>query len=149
MSSVNGVFGSNGLLKDPLMTSLELRFKDFSKILVRLESSLKKDLNDEDNLALIVKYYELAFELFWKALKGYLHTLDIHAKNPRDVIKEGLENKIITGNNIWLEMLKVRNELTHVYDLAMARSYIQEIKDDFVVHFKEFESVMKELLDEA
>lgn len=80
------------------------------------EKMYKEEGFEDIYLDLVVKRFEFTFEMAWKALKRYLSYLGIEAKNPRSVFKEAFAQKIISDENIWLDMIEQRNLSSHIYD---------------------------------
>ena len=68
----------------------------------------------------IVQWFEFTFELSWKTLKDFLEYEWFIEKTPRETIKEWFKIWIIDDWKIWIDMLKNRNELSHIYNEQMA-----------------------------
>lgn len=68
----------------------------------------------------IVQWFEFTFELSLKTLKDFLEYEWFIEKTPRETIKEWFKIWIIDDWKIWIDMLKNRNELSHIYDEQMA-----------------------------
>ncbi len=64
-----------------------------------------------------IQRFEFTYELLWKTLKTYLE--DIHGVrtvSPRQVFKEAYALSLIEAEEIFLEMIKSRNLLSHTYN---------------------------------
>ncbi len=90
-------------------------FEKFSSVVDRETEIVDAGFGDIF-LDLVVKRFEFTFEMSWKALKRYLSFLGIEAKNPRMVFKEAYAQRIITDEEIWLNMIEQRNLSSHIYD---------------------------------
>ena len=64
--------------------------------------------------------------------------------SPRDVLREAFKANLICDDG-WMEMLKVRNELTHDYDDAVVKAHCEMIVGKYIDLFYEFEKIVKEL----
>lgn len=52
----------------------------------------------------------------------------------------------LISDDTWMEMLKVRNELSHDYDGAIVEEYCSKIVEQYIDLFYEFESTVKKLI---
>jgi nucleotidyltransferase substrate binding protein (TIGR01987 family) len=64
----------------------------------------------------LIQRFEYTFELSWKTLKDYLEAQGIPTAFPREVIKQAFKTGLLVDGETWLEMLEVRNQLSHTYD---------------------------------
>lgn len=90
--------------------------------------------------------FELAFELMWKTLKDYLefNGVDIGIISPTNVLRSAassglLEEMDVEGEDL-IEMLRARNQLTHVYDFETALDLLERIKATYVPELLKVES---------
>jgi len=93
---------------------------NFKKAIDRLEEVLQKPVSSIVMDATIQRF-EFTYELLWKTLKIFLE--DIHgvrAGSPRLVFKEAYALSIIDKEDIFLEMIKSRNLLSHTYNEEQA-----------------------------
>lgn len=93
------------------------RFQNFEKAFQQLTEAVERfdELTDLEKEGMI-QQFEFTFELSWKTLKDYLESQNVEVKFPRDVIKEAFHYEIIENGEAWLEMLEIRNLLSHTYD---------------------------------
>lgn len=96
---------------------------NFSKALDKLAQIVnKKDQFAQDGyqdvfLDLLVKRFEFTFEMSWKAIKRYLEYVGLNAcHNPRSCFKEAYQQQLLTDEQVWLDMIEMRNLTSHVYD---------------------------------
>lgn len=66
------------------------------------------------------------------------------AGSPREVLREAFKANLIS-DDAWMEMLKVRNELTHDYDCEIVKEHCGTIVETYIDLFYEFEAVVKKL----
>lgn len=120
------------MTSDKLERSLALFKKAidrFSEALQEPESSIVLDAT--------IQRFEFTYELMWKTLKNFLE--DVHgvrAVSPRQVFVEAYSLSIIEQEDIFLEMIKSRNLLSHTYNEERAAetykkcpSYLSAIND--------------------
>lgn len=66
-----------------------------------------------------IQKFEVCVELFWKAMKKYLHAIHgIDAVSPKMVIKQLYQTRYIDEHTyeLLIAMINDRNRLSHVYD---------------------------------
>ena len=112
-------------------------FQALGQALERLGEALKE--NPEENSLAIdasIQRFEFCIELFWKVLKKFLAEEGKIAKTPKQALQEAYQIDWIDNEELWLEMLKDRNETSHTYneDLAKAiyshiASYYKQMKE--------------------
>jgi nucleotidyltransferase substrate binding protein (TIGR01987 family) len=62
---------------------------------------------------------------------------DFVAGSPREVLRKAFQAELIT-DDIWMEMLSVRNRLTHDYDGDIIKQYCVKIIDVYIDIFYRF-----------
>ncbi|MCK9283715.1 MAG: HI0074 family nucleotidyltransferase substrate-binding subunit [Rhodocyclaceae bacterium] len=72
--------------------------------------------NGDIVLDVAAKRFEFTYEMAWKALKRVLDYLGIDARSPRAVFKEGYAQGLLKDEQVWLDMIEMRNLSSHVYD---------------------------------
>lgn len=95
------------------LNNLKKATKRFEEVLQEPVSSIVMDAT--------IQRFEFTYELMWKTLKIFLE--DIHgvrAGSPRMVFKEAYSLDIIDQEDIFLEMIKSRNLLSHTYNEEQA-----------------------------
>ena len=60
-------------------------------------------------------------------------------RGPRPVIEQAFQDGMISDGPLWLQMLKARNETTHLYDEAVFKSISKNVKGPFLSVLKNFE----------
>lgn len=68
----------------------------------------------------------------------YYAITDFIAGSPREVLKESFKADLI-ADDIWMEMLKIRNQLTHDYNGMIVKEYCQKIIHQYIDHFYDFQ----------
>ncbi len=72
--------------------------------------------NGDIVLDVAAKRFEFTYEMAWKALKRVLDYLGIDARAPRPVFKEAYAQGLLTDEQVWLDMIEMRNLASHIYD---------------------------------
>lgn len=120
--------------------NLTMAFERFDSAVKR-----KKELYDDGYsdifLDLVVKRFEFTFEMSWKAIKRFLDFIGIGCTSPRGCYKEAFSQGLIDDEQIWLEMIEMRNLSSHIYD----ENEIREILDKLDVYSAAFSKLQKNL----
>lgn len=123
------------------------RFLSYKKSLAALTEARERDLNDSFVLRNCPKF-SITFDLAWKTMKDILiehyAITDFVAGSPREVLKKAFQTGMI-GSDEWMEMLRIRNELTHDYDGEIVKSHCQTIVRDYIELFYEFQDWAEQL----
>ena len=67
------------------------------------------------------------------------------AGSPREVLREAFKAEMISGD-VWMEMLKIRNQLAHDYDGEIVKKYCVKITDVYIDKFYEFRKRTEEVI---
>lgn len=84
-----------------------------------------------------IQRFEFTFELCWKTLKLYYKAKGIDLRYPADVFKEAFNDGIINNEQVFLEILKDRNQTVHVYNQEDINKIYSHIVDHYVAAFGE------------
>lgn len=83
-----------------------------------------------------IQRFEFVFEQCWKTLQKFLHTEGIGAGTPREVISKAYQSGWLQDEELWINILKDRNETSHTYNEDIAR----RIYGNIPTYLKAFES---------
>ena len=125
------------------------RFDNLQAAYIRLQQAVaaNADAPDDDLIQMaLIKSFEMTFELSWKTMKDFLRYNGIDVKLPREVIKQAFAHDIIIDGQLWIDMLENRNLLTHVYDEALARESVRQIR---LIYMPAVEQLHLFFLDQA
>ena len=114
------------------------KFDNFISNLNVLEKAENEDLNNEFILSGIIVKFFLQFELSWKVLKELLRYEGKSAANsgsPREILKAAYSVYDFIDEDIWLEMLKSRNDMTHIYDGEAAKRLVNSILHRYIPEY--------------
>ena len=119
------------------------KFDNFISNLNVLEKAENEDLENEFVINGIIDKFFIQFELSWKVLKTLLRYEGKSAANsgsPREILKAAYSVYDFIDEDIWLDMLKSRNDMTHIYDGEAARRLVGMILKRYIPAFE----IMKE-----
>lgn len=97
--------------------------------------------NGDIVLDVAVKRFEFTYEMAWKALKRFLDYLGIDARAPRPVFKEAYAQRLLFDEQVWLDMIEMRNLSSHVYDEQEVSRILSELER----YLAAFNSLLKQL----
>lgn len=131
---------------DPLKdTRWRQRFENFERSFKLLEKYSTQEIKTELEMAGVIQFFEMTFELAWKVQKDYLESQGYIVKSPRETIKQAFQMGLIDEGHPWMEALSKRNLTTHTYDKELAEKFTQEIIKQYVPAFKDlYERLLKE-----
>ncbi len=124
------------------------RFHSFQQSLYSLEEAKRRDMKDSFVLSGTAAKFSITFELVWKIMKDILiqrcAIINFVTGSPKEVLKQAFQAELITDQK-WMEMLKVRNELSYDYDGMVIKEYCKVITDVYIDIFFQFERAVVEL----
>ena len=92
-------------------------FTDLKNALSKLNEIINFEMdNKEIKRDSTIQRFEFCYELIWKNLKRILEIEGFNPKFPRETFEFAYKNDIIKNEELWLNMIRDRNIITHVYD---------------------------------
>lgn len=83
-----------------------------------------------------IQRFEFCFEKFWKTLKTVNESLGFVTPSPRQAIEKAFQSNIIDNEDLWLQMMKDRNETSHVYDQKIADQIYKRITESYAIELR-------------
>ena len=124
------------------------RFMSFCNSLDALAEARQRDLSDSFVLSGTSAKFSITFDLSWKVMKDilvqYYVITGFVTGSPREVLREAYKANLIS-DDAWMEMLKVRNELSHDYDCEIVKEHCNTIVEKYIDLFYDFEKAVKQL----
>lgn len=123
------------------------RFDELTRHLNVLRRAPEEDLENEFIISGVIYKFFIQFELSWKVLKQLLlYEGDAVGTtgSPREIIKAAYARYDFIDEEIWLVMLKERNDTTHIYNEAKAKEMVGKIVD---LYIGEFDKLQKEIIN--
>lgn len=121
---------------------------NLAKALDRLDEALREPLSNPLAVDGTIQRFEFAIELCWKGLQRALAHEGIDARTPRQSLQEAYQIGWLHDESLWLSMLRDRNETSHVYDEATARSIYDRIAE-YAPEIRRVHVLLKSLASET
>ena len=118
-------------------------YNNFINNLQILSQANKQDLTNEFILSGIIYKNRLQFEFacnLWKEDLAYEGIFTVTLTSPREIIKEAYKYFDFMDDEIWLSMLKSRNDLTHNYNGEQAQSLVHTIIKEYIPEFQKMQA---------
>lgn len=115
------------------------KYESYMSNLRVLQKADQEDLNNEFIISGIIDRFSLQFELGWKVLKELLKYEGKSIANtgsPREIIKAAYTIYDFIDEELWLSMLRSRNDMTHIYNGEAAAKLVQTILDKYIPTFE-------------
>lgn len=117
----------------------------YAQLASAVQLSRQRALSDLEQQGMI-QAFEFTHEVAWQVLKDYFeHQSAAHITGSRDAAREGFQNGLLQDGDVWMEMIKSRNQTSHTYNKSTADEIVEKIKQEYFKAFAEFSSTMKNL----
>ena len=117
------------------------RYHSYCASLAALEKAKGRDPEDEFVLSGTVQKFALTFDISWKVMKDiivkYHKIQSFAAGSPRETLRTAYSVGLI-ADDAWMEMLNLRNELSHDYDGSLAKESFEIITGEYIPLFQQF-----------
>ena len=107
-----------------------------------LSTAGQQDLENEFVIGGIIDKFMIQFELGWKVLKELLQyegRSEARSGSPREILKVAFQVYDFVDEDVWIAMLRDRNNMSHIYDGNAARRFAQTIIDAYIPAFQRME----------
>ncbi|OGL79292.1 hypothetical protein A3J43_01635 [Candidatus Uhrbacteria bacterium RIFCSPHIGHO2_12_FULL_54_23] len=120
---------------------LSLVSDDLTRITARLAEVLVMEKSDviRDSA---VKRFELCFESAWKAIKVFARLQGKECYSPRECFRTAYQLGLVHYETDWLDMVKDRNEVTHLYKEDFANEVYGRLPR-YLAHFQTLIEALK------
>ena len=126
------------------------RYNSYKNSLSSLEEARTRDLTDSFVLSGTSAKFCITFDLAWKTMKDvliqYYAITGFVSGSPREVLREAFQASLI-DDDVWMEMLKIRNQLSHDYDGLIVKQCCSRIINVYLGKFDQFRNTMELLLE--
>ena len=120
-----------------------LRFSNYKKALFQLSRFIEKGELNEFEVQGLIQSFAYTHELAWKTLKDFLeHRGNKDIYGSKDSTREAFKLNILSNGEVWMEMIKSRNQTTHTYNEAVAKEISSAIISKY---FQEFQALQTKL----
>lgn len=123
------------------------KFEQYSRHLQVLCRAEQEDITNEFVVSGIIYKFYIQFEFGWKVLKELLRYEGANQAatgSPREIIKTAYAYFDFIEENIWLEMLRDRNDTTHIYNEEAAQKLVEKILHRYIAVFVTLEQHIRE-----
>ena len=107
------------------------------RALAQLEAFIQQSRHNEMDRAAVIQAFEFTFEAFWKSLKKMVEAQGQLAPFPRTAIAGAFQLGLITDEDTWLDMIRDRNQTSHVYNEEVSRAIYTNITSRYVKAFQQ------------
>ena len=115
------------------------KFENYISNLAVLARASAEDLENEFIISGIIAKFFAQFELGWKVLKELLRYEGKSAAgsgSPREILKAAYQIYDFLAEDIWLAMLRDRNDMAHMYNGEAARKLAGKILEEYIPEFQ-------------
>ena len=127
------------------------RFNSFKNSLASLEEAKNKDKDDSFVLSGTAMKFNLTFDLAWRLMSDIIRIehkiFDYTIGSPRDTLRKSKSLGII-NDDIWLNMLDDRNNLTQDYDYIVAAEKFDVIVNKYIDVFNAFKGTVEMIIND-
>ena len=110
---------------------------------VSLANSRQLSLLEQQGL---IQAFEFTHELAWNVMKDYAHFQgNIAIAGSRDASREAFKMGLVRDGDVWMEMIKSRNQTSHTYNKILVRQITDNIVTRYYSAFKLFSEKMEAL----
>ncbi len=122
------------------------RFVNYQKALAQLQKFIdKKELNELEEQG-IIQAFEFTHELAWQVMKDYFeYQGNTSITGSRDAVRESFQKGLISNGEVWMEMIKSRNQSSHTYNEAVVKEIKTKIITQYFSLFNEFKNKLLSL----
>jgi len=119
------------------------RFSNYQKALLTLSDAADlagtRSLSNLEQQGLI-QGFEFTHELAWNVLKDYLEEQGfVGIIGSKNATREAFKNALIADGDVWMDMIKARNMISHTYSPDVAQGIATDILQRFYPAFKALE----------
>ena len=114
------------------------KFDIFSSNLEVLKRAGQENIDNEFIISGIIDKFFIQFELSWKVLKEllcYEGSREARSGSPREILKAAYSVYDFINEDVWIEMLKSRNDMTHIYDGETEKRLVNIILQKYIPEF--------------
>ena len=124
---------------------LENYIKALHQLALGVQLAEQRPLSDLEKQGLI-QGFEFTHELAWNVMKDYFFFQgQSNITGSRDATRESFNKNIIEDGEIWMEMIKSRNQTFHTYNTVVADEIVNKIITLYYACFQNFLQKMQQL----
>jgi nucleotidyltransferase substrate binding protein (TIGR01987 family) len=125
------------------------RLQSFGNAFVRLSEGARlageRDLSSLEKQGLI-QAFEFTHELAWNVLKDYLESQGVQEViGSKGATREAFKNGLLADGEVWMDMIKSRNQTSHTYNEKTANEITEAILTRYCTQFSQFQARFSQL----
>lgn len=94
----------------------------------------------------VIQAFEVTQELSWKVMKDFLEYQGYgEIYGSKNAIRQAFNSNFIKNSEVWMDMIKSRNLMSHTYDETEMFEIIEKIFTEYISVFDEFKETMQNL----
>ena len=122
--------------------------KAFQTLIEAVELAQTRTLSKLEQQGLI-QGFEFTHELAWNVFKDYLeHKGFVDLIGSRDATRVAFKNGLLEDGDIWMAMIKTRNQSSQSYNLQLAEEIVDDILTLFYPAFEKMAQKFKKLSEQ-
>ena len=122
------------------------RLANYKRAFAKLEEVVGNDSLSELEIEGLIQRFEYTHELAWNVMKDYLKFQgNTEIGGSRDATREAFKINLIENAQVWMNMIKSRNQSSHTYDQDTAHEIFMAIVNEYYPLFLDFKDKMEEL----
>ena len=123
------------------------KFEQYAKHLQILKKAYLEDFSNEFIVSGIIDKFYIQFELGWKVLKDLLRyegAKGAATGSPREIIKTAYAYFDFIEEDVWLGMMRDRNDTAYIYNEEAAQQLVEKILNLYIPEFVVLEQRIRE-----
>lgn len=122
------------------------RLNNFKKALGQFEEAVGGNAKERLAQEGLIQRFEYTFELGWKCLQDLLYERGLkEVRGPKPVIEQAFSDGLISDGILWMEMLRARNESSHIYDEKVFSRIYKQAKEQFLPPLRDLKTKLESL----
>jgi len=122
--------------------------KAFQTLIEAVELAQTRTLSKLEKQGLI-QGFEFTHELAWNVFKDYLeHKGFVDLIGSRDATRMAFKNGLLEDGDVWMAMIKARNQSSQSYNLQLAEEIVDDILTVFYPAFEKMAQKFKKLSEQ-
>ncbi len=94
----------------------------------------------------LIQAFEFTHELAWNVMKDYAYFQgNMAITGSRDASREAFKMGLVDKGDVWMEMIKSRNQTSHAYNKLLVNQIVEKIVNDYYPAFMAFSEKMESL----
>jgi nucleotidyltransferase substrate binding protein (TIGR01987 family) len=126
------------------------RLSNLKQALLQLTTAVQlsqtRKLTDLEKQGLI-QAFEFTHELAWNVIRDYFADQgNTSITGSRDAAREAFQKGLVVHGDVWMEMIKSRNQTSHTYNQIVADEIVTKILQAYFPEFEAFAAKMDTLV---